>query len=256
MERNDVVPFPLVFPPPAMLYDTIGVYKPDAHVFNLEVEVPVQRRVFQKSPPLQKGKGDPMGVNMEHLWEVYGFRQSSAGAEYRPHPDFQADQLYIAKLRFEESSRALLTSTFDQLPLSPPFKEFVRFGEAVGVEREALALAILVQHNAATFKPAKCAAAWAEAQSQHTGSAQAAGWDLLLLARVVEDVERFIVEANRSRLRGLTSEAVPAGTTAAGAERSTELHLPVGRLRKAGQLFRRTRTGRASDLTPAQKNTS
>ena len=242
MDRNDVAPFPLVFPPPARgLYDCIGVYKPDAHVFNLEVEVPVQRRVFQKAPTLQKRKGDPMGVNMEHLWEVYGFRQSSAGAEYRPHPNFQADQLYIAKLRFEEFSRALRTSTFDQLPLFQPFKEFVRFGEAVGVEREASALAIMVQHNAATFNPTEFAASWAEAQSQHTGSAQAAGWDLLLMARGVEDVDSFIFEVNRSRFRSSTSEAVPAGTTAAGAERSTELHLPVGRLRKAGQLFRRTR---------------
>ena len=59
MERNDVVPFPLVFPPPARLYNIIGVYKLDAHVFNQEVEVPVQKRVFQKAPPLHKRKGGP-----------------------------------------------------------------------------------------------------------------------------------------------------------------------------------------------------
>ena len=43
------------------------------------------------------------------------------------------------------------------------------------VEKEALALAVLLEHGAATFHPAKAAPAWADAQGWWSGVGRLAG---------------------------------------------------------------------------------
>ena len=162
--------------------------------------------VFQK-PPLPWAQ-ENMGLHLESLWEVWCFRNSDAGQRYRPHPSLPAHHIYLAELRFGDATMNVAGSRFEQLPLSPVWKDFVRLGETWGVEREALSLAILLQHGAATFKPGTVAPAWTSQQSWtnrvrvDAGSAQDMETNdddflLLLYARVLDDLDAFLADVNQ-----------------------------------------------------------
>ena len=112
----------------------------------------------------------------------------------------------MAELRFGDATRIVAGSRFEQLPLSPVWKNFVRLGETFGVEREALSQAILLQNGGVIFKPGKVAPTWTIQQRWtsrvrvNAGSTQESedGYFLLLLhARVLEDIDAFFADDNQ-----------------------------------------------------------
>ena len=157
------------------------------------------RKYVKKTPPWAQ---ENMVVHLESLWGVWCFRKSDAGRRcWTPHP-LPAHHILLAELRFGEATRKVAVSRFQRVPLPPVWKDFVRLRDNCDVEREALSLAILLAHGAATFKPGAVAPAWTKQQRStigvrvDAGSAQETETDdeyfiLRLYARVLDDLGAF-----------------------------------------------------------------
>jgi len=211
--------------------------------------------VFRKPQPPRVQEN--MGLHLETLWDVICFRKSPAGQQYAPHPLLPSHHVYLAELRFGDATMDVERTRFDRLPLSPVWKNFVRLAETQNVEREALSLAILLQHGGVTFRPGKVAPIWTSQQCVNAGFAQETHDEdmlLLLYARVLEDLDAFFADVNKETALRAKKAELTQPNDRADEEKTAETRVPWGRLRKARDLFLRARGRPATDLLPRDKH--
>ena len=126
--------------------------------------------VFRKPPRVKGAAG--FGKHLAQIWDIAAWRRTGHGGAYPPHPPIPGEALYLASLCYADAHNAVADWQLRyKLPLSPVLQSLIMFADKEGVAREGLVLAILLEHSAASFKPAMVAPAWAAVQCRNTGSA-------------------------------------------------------------------------------------
>ena len=169
--------------------------------------------------------GEKLAPTVKHLteaWEVLQFRKSAEAEPFRPPPQpLRPDVVFLAEKRFGAIQK-VLDESGTSYPLSPLLAAFVEQGRFLGVGREALRLACMIETGAASFRPGEVALHWASSamacpncsKSDLTNGAN----DVLLLGEVLEDVEKFMysVEAQLGLTKGMSRKERRQNTLKAG----------------------------------------
>ena len=106
-------------------------------------------------------KPPPTVKHLTEAWEVLQFRESAEARPFGPPPQpLRPDVVFLAQKRFGAIQK-VLDESGTSYPLSPLLAAFVERGCCLGVGREAIRLACMVETGAASFRPGEVALHWA-----------------------------------------------------------------------------------------------
>ena len=195
----------------------------------LMLPVDFDEAFFRRPPHFTKVNRDSVQY-VEQYWEIYRWmHEGSAKRIFGKLPRLDPPMLHLAKQRL-----GMTPHTF--LPISARFAQFINDAITHGLQKEATALACILEHNAATFSP--------EVAIDGTGLHESHP-PLLVLSYVLFDVEKFLHQVRQAdRQKGKSF---------------VQLHIGVGKLRSAGRLFEKLMEillpiNTRSDRSPAEKS--
>ena len=121
------------------LFDLPG-YKQCRLILPVDIDV----TFFQRPPHFTKVNRDSVQY-VEQYWEIYRWlHEGSAKWIFEDLPRLDPPMLYLAKQRLGRTPHTLLL-------ISARFAKFINDAIAHGLQKEATALACILEHNAATF---------------------------------------------------------------------------------------------------------
>jgi hypothetical protein len=111
-------------------------------------EIPMVTRIFQKPPPVYQE--DPSAIkNLDEVWSIVQWQEGAVTRErFGDLPALRPDAVYLAQQRFRDTEKS-------DLPLCPRLAAFVKNARERQVGREAVALACMIECDAASFSPKK-----------------------------------------------------------------------------------------------------
>jgi hypothetical protein len=144
-------------------------------------EIPMVTRIFHKPPPAYQE--DPSAIkDLDEVWSIVQWQESAETRErFGNLPALRPDAVYLAQQRFRDTEKSAL-------PLSPRLAAFVKHARERQVGREAVALACMIECDAASFSP-KIGISAAGHEIRYC--------PLLAFSRILEDVPGFIKRAEK-----------------------------------------------------------